>query len=227
MRKLLRGQTFNDGPYTYRIFMQQLPDGNSRLNILLEEIPQVIAGDLLIYAIGRLVDACKANNTQIPPLEVQFILEDAPRFGAVTKSIYKKHASVLENPTEIKALYSFAEAHKNDSLDLTELNRILAARISKANKTISIMIGDPLVDEGKDVAILTSANVTGDLIKDRHTDMIVPSLTVTGRVTPLNDVNKNIPTWGMHRLLINQFQQNAPIDVYSYDKFFVGLEENK
>lgn len=224
MRNPFKGQTFNDGPYNYRIYIPAIGESNTiYLSLIIEGEPTLVGGDLIMYMVNHLIQV-EGFKTKL--FEIRNIVIEDYDFGDITNMIFGPHGKgQLQTPNTIRELYTFAKANQAKALDIQKIAQTLKARIIKSNKTISFLTGTEILnpDTNVPVAKITGGNTTGVVRKDRYSnEVIVPTirivLTMEFLVPPAI-----MSSYQITHLAREVFAESCPIDLHRYDNFEITV----
>lgn len=221
MRNPFRGQEYTDGPYTYRIAAYMGESGSCSITIIVEGESTVIKGDLLIYAVARIIDKDGQDDFNSARIEFnlhKIMLEEYEHLGDIAPTLYGyAHPYLLDRYQTLTQLYQFASEHKEAVFNLTDIAEKVKRRAAKTNKTISFLKGEPIDAEGMGQFTIVGGNTTGEVIKTR--DGIVPAIRITLQVTG-EDLG-GMHTYHVNSAIAKYFKNASAIELFDYDQFTI------
>lgn len=135
--KQIAGKVFNDGPYEYRIYMKSADLGTviTSISIFIENTPDYVGIDLLIFAMGHIIDAGgeELKNTESEFMFNKVIMEDYESLGEMLSAMgITSEFGVQSFQNLNKAILS----NKDKKIDLSEINAKIQTRLSKIKKAL-------------------------------------------------------------------------------------------
>jgi len=224
--KQVTGKIFEDGPYEYKIYIKSGDLGLGNINsisIFVENTPDHIGADLILYAMGRLIDVA---GEELKSSEDEFMIN----------SIYmEKYETLGEMVTAMGfstelGLQSFSQLNtailrnRDKKIDLKNINDNITIRSNKLTKALSYIANNftsPI--DGIDFNIVYE--VSGKPVRAKND--ISPGLNVVVNLTPDRKINP-ITDYQKKNLIISAFKDQlsdiSPIQIQAYDRLAINIK---
>jgi hypothetical protein len=221
--KQVTGKIFEDGPYEYKIYIKSGDLGLGNINsisIFVENTPDHIGVDLILYAMGRLIDVA---GEELKSSEDEFMIN----------SIYlEKYTSLGEMVTSMGfstelGLQSFSQLNatllknRDKKIDLKEIKQKVYTRINKLTKAMGYIANtftSPI--EGIETKVV-SHNVAGSLLKSKNT--IVPALRIDVNIKTDKGISVD-KRQEIGKAFKDQLMDVSPIDIHPYDTLAIVVD---
>jgi hypothetical protein len=135
--KQIAGKVFNDGPYEYRIYIKSADLGTviTSISIFIENTPDHVGVDLLIYALGHIIEV---GGEELKTIDSEFminkvIMEEYESLGEMLSSMGITTEFGVQSFEDLnRAVLS----NKDKKIDLAEINKRIETRIAKFKKAL-------------------------------------------------------------------------------------------
>jgi hypothetical protein len=220
--KQIAGKLFKDGPYEYRIYIKSgdLGVGNiNSISLFVENTPDHIGVDLIIYAMGQLIDIAgdDLKNSQDEFMINKIIMEEYETLGEMLTAMKFTTEFGLQSFTQLNAALL---NHKDKKIDLKEINDKINVRANKLKKALDY-ISKTFVPSKEDIKTTITYKVSGKPL--RFKNEITPGLNVDITI----NTNKRIEDYHEKNSMVDDFKDQlthiSPIQFHSYDKFNVSV----
>jgi hypothetical protein len=220
--KQITGKLFKDGPYEYQIYIKSGDLGLGAINsisIFVDNIPDHVGVDLIIYAMGRMIDVAgeELKSSEDEFMINKIIVERYPSLGEIVTAMGFTTELGLQSFTQLNATLL---KNRNKKIDLKELKQKVSSRVTKLTKVMEYITNtftSPI--EGIETKVV-SHNVAGILLKSNNT--IVPALRLDVNITTdkgiIGDKKNEII-----KAFKDQLREISPIEIHSYDILAINV----
>jgi predicted RNA-binding protein Jag len=224
--KQVTGKIFEDGPYEYKIYIKSGDLGLGNINsisLFVENTPDHIGVDLIIYAMGRLIDVA---GEELKSSEDEFMIN----------SIYmEKYETLGEMVTAMGfstelGLQSFSQLNaailknRDKKIDLKNINDNITIRSNKLTKALSY-IANNFTSPIDGINFNIVYEVSGKPVRAKND--ISPGLNVVVNLTPDRKINP-ITDYQKKNLIISAFKDQlsdiSPIQIQAYDRLAINIK---
>lgn len=225
--------TFKDGPYEYGI---KLVVGNIihdeliiGMNIHVHNFPDYIGSDLLVYALGHLVDT-KSEVLKNPNLKWALA---KVKMSALSNIKDLSHSIFPEEVSDFLTLDEFSKVilgHKDKKIDLNKIKETIQTRTAKLTKALDYLKDSYQVSE-EEIKKYEPFAITYDLSNNikMHNSMMVPGINVTINFfhsAPFYNLDYRTQNT-IKKDILDTLSDISPIDFYPYDNVVVKFASYK
>ena len=220
--KQIAGKLFKDGPYEYRIYIKSgdLGVGNiNSISLFVENTPDHIGVDLIIYAMGRLIDIAgdELKNSNDEFMINKIIMEEYEALGEMLTAMKFSTEFGLQSFSQLNDIIL---RNKDKKIDLKEINEKIAVRSNKMIKALNYMstkFQSPI--EGMTTKI--TYEVSGKPLRNKND--ITPGLNVSVKIV----CDKPITDYNTKNEIASEFKEQlshiSPIQIQTYDRLNIEV----
>ena len=214
--KQITGKLFKDGPYEYQIYIKSKDLGLGTINsisIFVDNIPDHVGVDLIIYAMGQLIDIAgeELKSSEDEFMINKIIVERYPSLGEMVTAMGFTTELGLQSFSQLNATLL---KNRDKKIDLKELKQKVSSRVTKLNKVMEYITNtftSPI--EGVETKVV-SHNVAGILLKSNNT--IVPALRLDVNIKTDKGISVD-KRQEIGKAFKDQLLDVSPIDIHPYD----------
>lgn len=229
---LMSRSTFKDGPYEYGIKVVVGNIINDELivgmNVHVHNFPDYVGSDLLVYALGRLVDTNSEvlKNPDVKWMLAKVTMDSLENIQDLSHSISPEE--VTDFLTSFDEFSKMILGHKDKKIDLNKIKETLQSRITKLTKVLEHLKNTYKIDN-EELKKFAPFDITYDVSSNIRVfqNNMVPGLKVLITFKPSN-----------HRFHVLNYRDQAdlkkdfldtlfsisPIDFYKYDNISVTFK---
>jgi hypothetical protein len=225
--KQIAGKVFKDGPYEYRIYIKSGDLGGlgniNSISLFVENTPGHIGVDLIIYAMGHLIDIAgpELKNSKDEFMINKIYMEEYESLGEMITAMGFSGEFGLQ---PFPQLNSVILRNKDKKIDLEGLNTSISTRANKLKKALDYMAGSYVSPiDGSPTKI--TYNISGKPTRSNNT--LVPGLTINVNMQ-INNGTNTITDYQTKNTIVSDFKEQlrdiSPIQINSYDNFVVNIK---
>jgi hypothetical protein len=220
--KEVTGKLFKDGPYEYMIYIKSGDLGVGVINsisIVIENAPDYIGIDILLYVMGHLIDAGgeELKNSQDEFMINKIVMEQYESLGEMITAMGLSTEFGLQSFTNLN---NTILTHKDKKIDLKNINQKISTRTAKLTKAMDYMI-NTFTSPIEGISMKLSYEISGKPI--RFKNEITPALNIDVMI----GTNKGVTDYNQKNVIIDAFKDQllevSPIQIHSYDKVNVNI----
>jgi hypothetical protein len=224
--KQVTGKIFEDGPYEYKIYIKSGDLGLGNINsisIFVENTPDHIGVDLIIYAMGRLIDIA---GEELKSSEDEFMINNIymEKYETLGEMVTAMGFSTELGLQSFSQLNAAILKNRDKKIDLKDINDKITIRANKLTKALSYIANNftsPI--DGFDFNIVYE--VSGKPVRAKND--ISPGLNVVVNLTPDKKIN-SITDYQKKNLIISAFKDQlsdiSPIQIQAYDRLAINIK---
>jgi hypothetical protein len=220
--KQITGKLFKDGPYEYQIYIKSGDLGLGAINsisIFVENIPDHIGIDILLYAMGNLIDIAgeELKNSEDEFMINKIIIEGYPTLGDMLSAMNFTTEFGVRSFTQLN---NSIMTYKDKKIDLKDINQKSSSRINKLTKAMDY-IANTFTSPIEGIETNLSYKISGK--PTRLKNSITPALRLDVKITTDKGVSIDQKT-EISKIFKDQLQEISPIQIQSYDILVIVVD---
>lgn len=216
--KQIAGKVFQDGPYEYRIYIKSADLGTviTSISIFIENTPDYVGVDLILYALGHIIDVGgeELKNTESEFMINKIIMEDYESLGEMISAMGITSEFGVQS---FEDLNRRVLANKDKKVDLAEINRKIQTRMAKFKKAL---IYTAKVFEHQQGLSTSVVSLTGNPRRINN-GAILPALSASITIRTANTDYNAKET--IRKAFMNYLEDHNPIELTQNDSIKIDV----